>query len=231
MPKRDAFTGFRLPKAETEFVENQPVDFPILPGQPLDLIPTADFKKKRSRNWEHQHRFETATYRGIPKVIVDLIMETAQGLSVPRDEVVRAFLEYGVGLYRNGQLKLYPYIKAQRMTLFPESGQLNTTSASAKSVKHEWLTEAFPIPEKKAAADKKKGNKDTHVAPPRWESRVTFRIPVLLKEEVRLIAREHTLPVGEIVWFFILQGSKAFRDGSLLLQPSPKTIGKTLFQE
>jgi hypothetical protein len=53
----------------------------------------------------------------------------------------------------------------------------------------------------------------------------------LLKEEVRSIAREHTLPVGEVVCFFVMEGSKAYYNGILVLQPSPKTIGKTLFLE
>ena len=231
MSRRDAFTGLRDPDPLTDGEENKQHDSTILMRQPLDLIPIADLKKKRSRKWEHEHRFETTTYRGIPQPILDLIIETAQSLSVPRDEVVRAFLEYGVSLFRNGQLKLYPYAKAQRMTLFPEGGQSKIILPLQKSENHNWLTVAFPVPEKKIAGTKKKGNKKVHDVLPPWESRVTFRIPSVLKEDVRLIAREHTLPVGEIVWFFILLGSKSFRDGNLPLQPSPKTIGKTLFQE
>ena len=54
---------------------------------------------------------------------------------------------------------------------------------------------------------------------------------VLLKEDVRAIAMKHTLPVGDVVWFFVLEGPKTFRNGSLQIQPSPKSIGKTMFQE
>lgn len=231
MPRRDAFTDLRDPLPLTDGEENKPHDPTILMRQPLDLIPTADLKKKRLRKWEQIHRFETVTYRGIPRQVVEQIVEIAQRLSVPRDEVVRAFLEYGVKLYRTEKLNLFAYPKAQRMTLFPEGGQGNPVLPSQKNTDQNWLSEAFPVPEKKSTATKKKKSKKDQDTIPHWEMRVTFRIPSLLKEDVRAIAMEHTLPVGEVVWFFVMEGVKAFQNGNLHLQPSPKTIGKTLFHE
>ena len=231
MARRDAFTGLRDPNSTTEVEEDQQQESTAIPRQPLDLIPTADFRKKRSRKCEQVHRLETVTYRGIPQQVVDLIIKDAQSLSVPRDEVVRAFLEYGVRLYRNGEIKLLAYPKAQRMTLYSEGNEGGTILPAQKPPNHKWLADAFPVPEKKAGGTKKKKSKKDHEALPQWEIRVTFRIPALLKEEVRSIAREHTLPVGEVVCFFVIEGSQAFHNGSLILQPSPKTIGKTLFLE
>jgi hypothetical protein len=231
MSRRDAFTGLRDPYPLTDREENKQHDSTILMRQPLDLIPIADLRKKRSRKWEQVHRFETVTYRGIPRQVVEQIIEIAQSLTVPRDEVVRAFLEYGVDLYRTRKLNLFAYPKAQRMTLFPEGGQGNPVLLSQKGKDQKWLSEAFPVPEKKSKATKKKKSMKDQNTIPHWEMRVTFRIPVLLKEEVRTIAREHTLPVGEVAWFFVMKGTKAFQNGNLYLQPSPKTIGKTLFQE
>lgn len=231
MSRRDAFTGLRDLHPLTDGEENKQHDPTILMQQPLDLIPTADRKKKRSRKWEQVHRFETVTYRGIPRQVVEQIVEIAQSLSVPRDEIVRAFLEYGVKLYRTRKLNLFAYPKAQRMTLFPEGGQGNPFLSSQKIKDSKWLSEAFPVPDKKSTATKKKKSKKDQDTIPHWEMRVTFRIPVLLKEEVRAIAREHTLPVGEVVWFFVMEGVKAYQNGNLHLQPTLKTIGKTLFQE
>jgi len=231
MPRRDAFTDLRDPLPLTDGEENKPHDPTILIRQPLDLIPTADLKKKRLRKWEQIHRFETVTYRGIPRQVVEQIVEIAQRLSVPRDEVARAFLEYGVKLYRTEKLSLFAYPKAQRMTLFPEGGQGNPVLPSQKNTDQNWLSEAFPVPEKKLMASKKKKSKKGQDTIPNWEMRVTFRIPALLKADVRAIAREHTLPVGEVVWFFVMEGTKVFQNGTLHLQPSPKTIGKTLLQE
>ncbi|GAP40920.1 hypothetical protein [Flexilinea flocculi] len=231
MARRDAFTGLRDPNPITEVEEDQQQESTMIPRQPLDLIPTADFRKKRSRKWEQVHRLETVTYRGIPQQVVDLIIKDAQSLSVPRDEVIRAFLEHGVRLYRNGEIKLLAYPNAQRMTLYSEGNEGGTILPAQKPTNHKWLADAFPVPEKKAGGAKKKNFRKGQKAVPQWEIRVTFRIPALLKEEVRSIAREHTLPVGEVVCFFVVEGSQAFHNGSLILQPSPKSIGKTLFLE
>jgi len=231
MARRDAFTGLRDPNPMIEVEEDQHQPTTMLQRQPLDLIPTADLRKKRSRKWEQEHRLETATYRGIPRQVVDLIIKDAQSLSVPRDEVFRAFLEYGAMLYHNGEIKLLAYPKAQRMTLYSEGDKGSTILPAQKPTNHKWLADAFPVPEKKASGTKKKNFRKDQKAVPQWEVRVTFRIPALLKEEVRSIAREHTLPVGEVVCFFVIEGTQAFHNGSLVLQPSPKTIGKTLFLE
>ena len=231
MPRRDAFTDLRDPLPLTDGDENKPHDPTILMRQPLDLIPTADLKKKRLRKWEQIHRFETVTYRGIPRQVVEQIIEIAQSLSVPRDEVVRAFLEYGVKLYRTKKLSLFAYPKAQRMTLFPEGGQGNLVLPSQKNTESELVVGSISCSRKEINGIQKKKSKKGQDTIPNWEMRVTFRIPALLKEDVRAIAREHTLPVGEVVWFFVMEGVKAYQNGNLHLQPSPKTIGKTLFQE
>ena len=236
MSRRDAFSGLRDPKTILDADENPQQSSTMLPeqmpaGQPLDLIPTADFRKKRSRKWENAHRSETVTYRGVPRQTVEWIVEISQSLSVPRDEVVRAFLEYGVALYHSGQLTLFAYPKAQRMTLFPENEKTSRLLPSTTTETHSWLKDAFPVPAKKAGGAKKKKAKKSQADPSNWEMRVTYRIPVILKEEIRLISEEHTLPVGEVVRFFIELGSRAYQDGSLPLQPSPRLIGKTLFQE
>jgi hypothetical protein len=117
------------------------------------------------------------------------------------------------------------------MTLYSEANEGSTIYPAQKPANYKWLADAFPVPEKKAGGTKKKKSRKDQEAIPQWEIRVTFRIPPLLKEEVRSIAREHTLPVGEVVCFFVIEGSQAFHNGSLTLQPSPKTIGKTLFLE
>jgi hypothetical protein len=214
-----------------EIEEDQRQECTMIPRQPLDLIPTADLRKKRTRKWEQEHRLETVTYRGIPRQVVELIIKDAQSLSVPRDEVVRAFLEYGVRLYRNGEIKLFAYPKSQRMTLYSEGDEGGAILPAQKPANHKWLADAFPVPEKNAGGIKKRKFRKDQEAIPQWKIRASFRIPALLKEEVRSIAREHTLPVGEVVCFFVMEGSKAYYNGILVLQPSPKTIGKTLFLE
>jgi hypothetical protein len=195
--------------------------------QPLDFIPVAQPRKKRNRDWEKSHQAETVTYRGVPIEIQAWVEKISDSLFVPRDDVVRAFLEYGVDRYKAGQLSLFVYPKAQRMTLYPENRMALVISPTQKTDVNEWLNNAFPTPSKRQNGPGKKQKQNSVL----WKVRVTYRIPVVLKEEIRSIAEEHTLPVGEVVWFFIEFALKAFRDGKLPLQPSPKSIGKTLFQD
>lgn len=236
MPRRDAFSGLRDNSSDFDAEKDQQRTITISPdvkfsSQPLDLIPTADLRKKRTRNWEKAHRSETATYRGVPRQTVERIIKISQSLSVPRDEVVRAFLEYGVSLYRNGQLAFVAYPKAQHMTLFPVNEKVNQPLPLPTAETENWLKNAFPTPIKKTGDTKNKKHKKNPEEISQWEMRVTYRIPVMLKEELRSIAGEHTLPVGEVVRFFIEKGSMAFYEGSLKLKPFPKMISKTLFLE
>jgi hypothetical protein len=235
MPRRDAFSGLRDPKTMMDVEENLQQSSTMISeqtptGQPLDLIPTADLRKKRSRKWENAHRSETVTYRGVPRQTVEWIVEISQSLSVPRDEVVRAFLEYGLTLYRSGQLTLFAYPKARRMTLFPEERKTNPIAPTSSTGNHSWLKDAFPVPDKKESGAKKKQAKKSQGDHPDWELRVTYRIPNTLKEKICSIAEEHTLPVGEVVRFFIEKGSKAYQDGILPLVPVPKLIGRPYFR-
>ena len=146
-------------------------------------------------------------------------------------KVVRAFLEYGVEEYNSGRLALFAHPKAQRMTLFPEGGKRPQTMSSTSEKKDNWLNQAFPTQNKKGQGKANKKIKGQPVEMRHWQLRVTYRIPVELKEAIKGIANKHWLPVGEIVVFFIEQALKAFRDGSLSLQPVPKMAGKTLFKD
>ena len=63
----------------------------------------------------------------------------------------------------------------------------------------------------------------------RWESRATYRLPLALKEQVKAIAEDHDVPVGELVLFFLDHGLRDYQSGELRLSPSPRASGKTLF--
>jgi hypothetical protein len=229
MSRRDAFSELRSP-GESPAESNYQKVAPFIPRQPLDLIPTANLKKKRSRQWEKDHHNETVTYRGIPRTVMADLLDLSETLSVPRDEVLRALLEYSLSRYRNGELTLITYPKALRMTLFPKEVPIPADPPRGKANRQKWLTVAFPIPEKQPKRyGKKKASKDKET--PSWQVRVTFRIPTLLKEEIRIVARDHFVAVGEVVWLFVIEGLKAYSTGAFLLNPVPNSIGKTLFQE
>jgi hypothetical protein len=231
MARRDVFSTLRqMPPKE----EGTPVAALVTAGQsearqPLDLIPTAQRRKKRNREWERARRSETVTYRGVPLATHEWMGKLAAGLDVPRDEVVQALLEYSLGLYQSGKLVLRARPKAQHMTLFPEHRKSAPTFPLPDKKQAEWLQQAFPVSGKKAAG-RKKGKRDK-TEPSRWQQRVTYRVPVKLKEGIRAIAEEHTLPVGQVVWYFIEKALKAYRAGDLQLQPEPRIVRQTLFSE
>jgi hypothetical protein len=229
MAKRDAFSELRA-QGESSVESNDQKVAPNLARQPLDLIPAASLKKKRSRQWEKDHRSETVTYRGIPRTVLADLLDLSENLDVPRDEVLRALLEHSLHRYRDGELNLITYPKALRMTLFPKEVTVSANLSRDKSTRQKWLSDAFPVPEKLPKRyGKKKDSKEKEISS--WQVRVTFRMPTLLKEEVRNVARNHFVAVGEVVWLFVIEGLKDYYTGAFLLNPVPKSIGKTLFQE
>ena len=226
MARRDAFSELR-DLSNDSVIEQESQTSNLISKQPLDLIPVAQPRKKRNRDWEKKHQAETVTYRGVPKEVQNWVERVADGLLVPRDEVVRAFLEFGLSQYQSGQLTIFAYPKAQRMTLYPESKFASAVPVKQNTDVQNWLDVAFPTTARKVS-EKNKSKKEN---PASWKIRVTYRIPIQLKEEIRSMAEEHTLPVGEVVWFLIEYALKAYRDGKLNLNPVPKVIGKTLFQD
>lgn len=236
MPRRDAFSHLR--QAEPSHAtstgpinQSEPGRSQSVPAkQPLDLIPVAPQKAKRNREWDRAHRPEKVTYRGIPKRLQETITEIASSLNVPRDELVRAFLEYSLHDLQANRLALVAHPKSQRMTLFPSAGSANRPAGKREpSSAADWLGEAFPAtgrgrsPTLGRKRGKDQGKKE------RWESRTTYRLPVTLKEQVKAVVDEHDVPVGELVLFFLDHGLRAYQRGDLRLNPQPRTSGKTLF--
>jgi hypothetical protein len=175
-----------------------------LPQPVLDSLPVAQ-TRKRQRSWERRNR--GVTYRGVPRELLVQLQEVAGGLNVLTDDVARAFLEYGLSAYRDGQLILNPRPKGIRMTLYPRtgSGAVNRTAVSRPK--------------------SKKGKSN-----PAWESRATFRgLPDELQEGVRQTTDDLCVPIGEVVVAFFLYALEAYQDGLLELNPYPKAVAMTLF--
>jgi hypothetical protein len=219
MPRRDAFSRLRREESETQKVEipnSQATKSHPSSVQPLDFIPVAEPRKKRDRKWEKSHQSEIATYRGIPPEMQRTLIRLGDHLGVPVDEVARALIEFSIRQVQTGLLPINPRPKAQRMTLFPrEQEALPAPSPS-------WLREAFLT-----GKGDKRGKKGDF--PKKWESRVTYRLPPSLKQEIKRIADLHTVGIGELVYFFFLHALKAFDTGELRLEAFPKVSGKTLF--
>jgi hypothetical protein len=220
--RRDAFSRLRGSDAdEYDSIQSSSqsafsVDHLPQPKSPLDFIPSAVPTKKRDRKWERSHQDEVATYRGIIPEARQALVSLAEMIEVPVDDVARAFLEFGVSNYVTGEIKLTPYPKAQRMTLFPQEPRENVET------KKRWLQEVFPVAKKTGKKQKKSESKA-------WEFRVTYRLPRAVKDDIKQIADRHYVPVGELVLYFFRYSLDAYQSGKLILTPHPKNTGNTLF--
>ncbi len=236
MPRRDAFSHLRQgdpspANLSSSAQKPEPDHAPSVPAkQPLDLIPVASQKTKRNRDWDRAHLPEKVTYRGIPKRLQDTVSELAESLNVPRDELVRAFLEYSLAELQSNRLTLIAHPKARHMTLYPAGDRSNRQTGKREHPSAaSWLDQAFPSAGRaQTSSVKKKRGKDAQKKE-RWEARATYRLPVVLKEQVKSLADEHDVPVGELVLFFLDHAIRAYQTGELRLNPTPHTSGKTLF--
>ncbi len=221
MPRRDAFSMLRGASSaapENELTTSKPAASSLEPPaiKPLDFIPAAEPRKKRERTWEKAHQGQVATYRGIPPEMHQTILHLAESLGVPVDEVARAFLEFSLTHHKSGDLPILPHPKAQRMTLYPDG--IDTPNRKPEG----WLKEAFS-----PTRPGKKGKKGSQ--PKRWEARVSYRLPVTLKQEVKELADTHTVGVGELVYFLFQYALGAYERGDLRLEAHAKVSGNTLF--
>jgi hypothetical protein len=221
MPRRDAFSMLRGASSPSPVNEKPPSKTAVRPLetqtiQPLDFIPNAEPRKKRERQWEKAHRGQVATYRGVPPEMHQTMLRLAENLEVPVDEVARAFLEFSLIRHKSGDLPICPHPKAQRMTLYPDGLAVSDRKSEG------WRKEAFSSarPGKKS----KKGDQ-----PKRWETRVSYRLPVALKQEVKELADAQTVGVGELVFFLFQHALADYESGALRLEAQPKVSGNTLF--
>jgi hypothetical protein len=165
MARRDVFSTLRqIPQATEETPAALLSEGQSEARQPLDLIPTAQRRKKRSREWERARRAETVTYRGVPPAYHEWMGKLADGLDVPRDEVARALLEYSLGLYQSGRLVLHARPKAQRMTLYPQHKNSTPTFPSPTRNKPSGCSRSFLLPVRKRPDGKRASAKTPNPA-------------------------------------------------------------------
>lgn len=221
MPRRDAFSmlrGTSSPATESDRPPAQSAaptsETPTI--QPLDFIPAAEPRKKRERKWEKANQGKVATYRGVSPEMHQTLRRLAESLGVPVDEIARAFLEFSLAQHKSGDLPIRPHPKAQRMTLYPEGGVASNRKAEG------CLREAFS-PSRSGKKGKKAGQTKG------WEARVSYRLPVELKQEVKELAETHTVGVGELVFFLFQYALNVYERGDFRLEAHAKVSGNTLF--
>ncbi len=156
---------------------------------------------RRKRDWEKAH--PPRCYRGVPAEVRQEICEIARDLSVPADEVARAFMEYGLQCVKNGTLTLTGRASQTRvkMTLYPFTG--------AGWAENGWQPKPPPR--------KRKGGSAA-----RWREVALYRIPDTVHRQVKLLAGE-LYPVGEVAAVLLKHGIESYARGVLVLLPQPRT--------
>ena len=61
------------------------------------------------------------TFRGIPRELNAALNSIAAELCIPVSELARAFLEYGVRAYQEGELIPQPVLSTNKRTLYPKA--------------------------------------------------------------------------------------------------------------
>jgi hypothetical protein len=101
------------------------------------LIPTAQRRREKEPGLGAGSSRRNGHLSRRPRECHEWIEEIAEGLAVPRDEVVRAFLEFGceaIPVWPSSRSLLI--LKAQGMTLFPEGERKTLVSPSqSKEIK------------------------------------------------------------------------------------------------
>ncbi len=172
----------------------------------LNMMPVAEERQPRSRDWERSKRENAVSYRGVPPEVQTGIKTVAAELEVNAEEVARAFLEFSLNAFRNEEIQIQPHPKGRLMTLFPEgwSRHVGWTDLG-------WGKREDPGREKK--------KRKTAL----WRNVVTYRgIPFEVKKAIQDISNEHYIPVGELATLFLSHALLSFKNGRLVLHPQPK---------
>ena len=172
----------------------------------LNMMPVAEERQGRNRDWERSRRANAVSYRGIPPEIQTGIKQVAAELEVNAEEVARAFLEFGLKALRNGEIGIQPHPRGRLMTLFPEGWSRHVG----------WTDLGWGKRDEPSKSKKKR-------ATALWRNVVTYRgIPLEIKKAIQDISNEHYIPVGELATLFLSHALLSFKNGRLVLHPQPK---------
>lgn len=183
-----------------------PVPAPSGGASLLTMMPVAEERQGRNREWERSRRANTVSYRSVPPELQTEIKAVAADLEVNAEEIARAFLEFGLNAFRNGEIQIQPHPKGRMMTLFPEGWSRHVG----------WTDLGWGKRDEPARGKKKRAN-------PLWRNVVTYRgIPIEVKQAIQDISSEHYIPVGELATLFLSHSLTSFKNGRLMLHPQPK---------
>ncbi len=195
---------------------------PLTPVEPLELIPAAEPKARRNREFEKQHPAYVIRVRDIS--LREKILALAQSLSVPADDVARAFLMAGLEAADKKAIDLSGIrIIRGRMTLYPTGGE--TWKVHDEPVT--WTPQLPEVQRKRSRTETEKSATQRE----RNQKRLAYRLPpeiverfercylqVMGIESERELAR-HAGRKGELFLLLLDYGLRMHLAGRLPLNP------------
>jgi hypothetical protein len=155
------------------------------------LIHRIPSARKRRRRKDSRQREPVVSFRGIPSPLKKSVEKLSEKLQVPKGVLVRYFLEYGLEQYGEGKLSLEPQLVKVGWSLYP-------------------------------AGKEKKRKKRKRKSRPGANSPAAYRgIPQKTKEEVAKLAREMSVPIGELARRFLEYGLEEHQSGKLEFELYP----------
>jgi len=217
----DTPTGKRPAVGEEQNLDEQAPsggDSPVMPvATPKSVVEQLRVaaEKKRDRKWERENR--SFLIRGVPPQLTTAIKEISVDLDVKTDDVARAFLEFGLECHRKGEINLTPVMSDQRLTLFPKPVNGWQRKKLPGWVEKMWDSQPPQKPTRRGKSTQEPGKEKA------WRWQVSYRgIPEDVKETLRQLHQQHSIPLGEIVTALLGHSLEAYQIGRLALVPQPR---------
>ena len=195
---------------------------PLTPVDPVETIPVAAPKAQRNRVFEKVHPAYVIRVRDIS--LRDKILALAQSLSVPADDVARAFLEAGLDAVDAKNIDLSGVgVSRGRMTLYPGGNE-------TWKVHDEPVTWAHQVPEVRRTRPRTDTEKSV-VQKERNQKRMAYRLPPQTVERFQRCylntmgidaekeLTRHEGRKGEIFLTLLEYGLRKYLSGNLPLNP------------
>ena len=191
----------------------------------LKDIPTAE-RKARSREWEKKQKI--VGYWGVPVELRTAVSGLAVQVGVRVDDVVRAFLEYGLDEYNNGRLPLAPVTNPHgrgKLTLYAEASGWGQKAGWRRET---WNPKPRPVTPKSGSRKSRKKSRLAGETPDTCVLAVRG-LPDELHQALLAVAENKAVPVGQIAIAFLKTSLAAFEAGALVLEPVTVATERRLF--
>jgi hypothetical protein len=182
----------------------------------MDIISSQPECKKRKRDWDLNN--PATRFRKVDPALLLAIVNISDTFDIPRSDVARAFMEFGLDCYEKGLIKFEPSFEGSRQTLYPKGIDGSPT----------WRYVPGGLGnEKKPTKKKVKKNKGSFLDNEKdedkadWEKGATWRLPNQLIEKLTNLAKALQVPIGEVINVLGKTSLEVYNKGEFILNSKP----------